>query len=64
MENECTHQSSDPYPGIEKKREILKFWQGKTNKRLSFETVQQRYRKLKSPKTLHRWKKALENGID
>jgi len=61
---EIEEQSSirdDPYPSIDKKREIIAFWRNNGRKR-GFDAVQKRYKKLRYEKQLRRWEKQLQTG--
>lgn len=53
--------NTDPYPNIEKKREILNFW--KSGRKLkTLDQMQHKYRKLTNIRTLYNWEKEIEEG--
>lgn len=54
---------TDPYPPIEKKREIISYWRNNGHKR-TFDSVRNRYRGLRYEKQLRRWEyQLLEHGL-
>lgn len=58
-EPEATNE--DPYPGIETKKKILRFFRsGKKLKDLK--KMQHAYRQLKNLRTLYKWEAELANG--
>lgn len=54
---------TDKYPGTEKKREIIHYWNGQTKRPSSIKSVQARYRYIADRTTLYRWEKMLQQGL-
>lgn len=52
---DIAEEKNDPYPGLAKKREIVNYWILKGTK-----ATLNRYRKIKTERTLRRWKAMLE----
>lgn len=46
----------DPYPGTNKKLEILNYWILSDNKRRSFTSMKSKYTKLSSDRQLRKWR--------
>lgn len=52
----------DPYPSIEKKKEIVKFFRSGRKNMRTIGQMKHRYTKLNNLVTLYRWEKQIEEG--
>lgn len=57
-----SHSNEDPYPGSEKKAEILQYWTLRNGKNRSFASMKSRYTKLTTERQLRKWRSQLQKN--